>query len=740
MADILKIASRPGGDGFPVGNELTPQIQAHQIKIAEDGDEAPLLDDNAAATVVWYDFQRASAWLEDKAWLAEWQYIEYLFQSPNFEGDWRTGMAGTTRISRFNVAKNSTTMSNQTRRSIFADQLPFMLEAQSKLNDTGEAIDAPDTELLLDAWTHVLAVLDERADFEYNLSLGIECQALQGTMICVPKWEERTVVRVGRKRVKQPQKIDMPVGPPQTVNTWESDTFKTVREKVQESWPTFEFRRLGMTIWDEKWNTPNRPDLSAHCRIDVDYVVFQDLQQMRQLECYFDIPEDDELLRYFIQNPYGDAEGPNNTARDLNGNNTVLLKASGEERNTSQDPTQKPMMKLSYWTKECVYEMLVWDGRRKIIRNERHDLGDHALGYSATWWNIGNSGYGLGIGRINAGDQRMNQGVLNEVLKMIAYWTNAPLVYNTADGNSPTQNVVMGLGTMWGINGPQGGDVRKLVGYLEKPAIPAEAWKIMELAQVGGADEVGANQGAMQGQITSTQGMARTATGASRAASQADAQISDPVAHLEGIITRWNQFKIHMVKTEMPIAEIRSILSKKFSDAVIDSIDPERFMDMEFNIKVLAGQKLAAKAAISQLIPFLLQLLQQPQLMEYMHQKGWTINFLAIERIFLRVSELQGAEDIIVPLTDDEKAQVQQLNPNAQRVQAAATLEKLRGANKLAEVQEQGKNAIQHTVVQETLKHVTGEVPLETNEFSLAQGRLDRNMDLNELQNGVGQI
>jgi hypothetical protein len=64
----------------------------------------------------------------------------------------------------------------------------------------------------------------------------------------------------------------------------------------------------------------------------------------------------------------------------------------------------------------------------------------------------------------------------------------------------------------------------------------------------------------------------------------------------------------------------------------------------------LAGQKLAAKAAISQLIPSLLQLLQQPQQMEYMHQKGWTINFLAIEKI----------------LTDQEKQQVAQLNPNAQ--------------------------------------------------------------------------
>jgi hypothetical protein len=160
---------------------------------------------------------------------------------------------------------------------------------------------------------------------------------------------------------------------------------------------------------------------------------------------------------------------------------------------------------------------------------------------------------------------------------------------------------------------------------------------------------------------------------------------------------------------------------------------------MEFNIKVLAGQKLAAKAAISQLVPFLLQLLQQPQLMEYMHQKGWTINFLAIEKIFLRVSELQGTEDIIVPLSDAEKAQVAQLNPNAQRVQAAATLEKIRGANKQAEIAAKGKVDAQNITLKGALDHVAGEVPLE-NEFGLAEGRVDRNVDMQELQQGVGQI
>jgi hypothetical protein len=730
MADLLTIASSPNGDGMPIGNTLTPMIAKTQVTVAPGGVKEPAFDDNAAATIVWADFQRDSAWLEQKAWLAEWQYIDYIYQSPNFEGDWRVSLNGTARVSRFNVAKNSNTMSTQVRRGIFADQIPFLLEATGKL--AGDA----DAQTYLDAATEILTVLDQRADFEYNFGLLIECMALQGTGIGVPRWDEKTVTKKSRKRNTPPVSIDMPVGAPAVVNTWESDDFKVVTEEVMESWPYFEFRDLGWTIWDEKTRTPNRPDLSASHRIDIDYVTLQDLQRMRELDCYKDIPEDDDLVRYFLANPYGDASPGTRTAQNSNIQNTTVLHAGGPETNASANPFEKPMMKLAYWTCERVVEMLVYEGRFKVIRNEAHELGDHALGYTANWWNIKSSLYGLGIGRINAGDQRMNQGVLNEVLKMIAYWTNCPLLYNTADGNAPTQNVVMGLGTMWGINAPPGTDVRKVLAYAEKPTIPAEAWKIMDMALRGGEDEVGANAGAMQGQISSTQGMARTAAGVNRSSSQSDAQVSDPIAHLEGIIVRWNRFKWQQVIDVMPIPEIRAILSRKFSQAIVDSIDPEKLTNIEFDIMVLAGQKLAAKAAIAQLIPFLLQLLQQPQLMEYMHQKGWTINFLAIEKIFLRVSELQGAEDIIVPLTDQEKQQVAQLNPNAQRVQAAALLEKLRGANKQQEIAAKGAQDQKQAVLESALSHVAGEVPLE-NEFALAEGRVDRNTDMQELQNGI---
>lgn len=723
------IAARVTGEGLPIGNDLTPLIGKDQVKTQGAGEEAKF-DDNAAATIAWYDFQSAMAWLDTNSWLAEWQYIDFLQQSPNYDRDWRAQGTRAARISRFNVAKNHSTMSTQVRRGIFADTNPFLLEP------TGKFAGLPDVQTYLDAITEIFTVLDKRAELQYNMELLINSQVLQGTGIAIPVWEEREVIRRTRKPSKPPVEVDMPDGTKKLVHTLESDDYKVKEDTVTECWPCFEYRRLGTTLFDPKWRTPNRPDLSAAFRVDVDYVNFYDLCDMRKLDCYKDIPPDDDLKKYFLTNPYGDAEASSQVAQSMNARTSSVLHAEGEEKNTSQNPLLKPLQKIAYWTAKSVIEILIYPGGRKVIRNEEHCIGDYALGFSATWWNIENSGYGIGTGRLNAGDQRMDQGVLNEVLKMIAFPMNAPILYNSADGNAPTQNQIAGMGTFWGVHAPDN-DVRKAFAFMQMPQVPTDAWKVYELGKEGGEDIVGANATTMQGNVGGPGSTAlRTAAGVNRIGGKADENIATPVQHLEYVLERWYGFLWHMITEEMPIAEIREILSDKYSDAILKLIDSQILLNATFTVKILAGQKLAARAAIAQIIPFLLQLVQQPQLLQYMHEKGWTINFLAIEKIFLRVSELKGAEDIIVPLTPQERQQVEAMNPNAMKAQLAALVEKLRGQNKLDAIDAQGKTDLQNDIVSKTvdkaLEHAEGDVPL-----GLAEARLSRNTDMAELQNGV---
>ena len=728
MDELNQIASRTNGDGMPQGNTTALPIQRTQVKVTTDGTKAPTFDDTAAATILWNDYLSAQRFVEENSWLMEWQYIEYLYQSPSFDYDFRSNGSKTARISRFNVAKNRNTMSCQVRRAVFADTKWFVLEARGKL--AGD----PNAELYIDAWTELFTILCDRADLDYNMRLFIECQVLQGTALAVPGWEEQKKIRTHREPRVKPTQIPMPDGSIKVVHTWESDDWKSVDEEVTESWPFFEYRRLGTTLFNEKWRHPGRPDLSGFPRIDRDMVTFQDLQRMRAQDCYKDIPSDEDLTKFFLANPEGNAE-PGSEISQSAANNMVIMKATGDNANVSKNPFDKPLLKLAYWTEDHVLEMLCYNGRKKIIRNGPHPMGYHAAGYSANWYNIDDSGYGFGQGRLNAGDQRMAQGVLNEVLKMIAFPLSAPILYDNSSGNAPTQSIIAGLGTLLGVDTGAAKDINKVFKFMEMPNPPEWAWRIFQLAMQGGEDLVGANQSTMQGQLGGPgSSFGRTAAGANRLSSKADENISDPVEAIEQVLSSFLRFLWKMVQEVMPIKEIRDILSAKYGAAILKQLNSAMFLDDAiFDIKILAGQKLAARAAISQLIPFLLQLLQQPQLLEFMHQKGETINFEAIEKLFLRMSELAGQQDIFIPLTDEQQKLVQQMQPGQMKIQADTAKEQLRGQNELAKVKEQGSQELRKTIMQSALEHVEGAVPLE-----LAEGQLARANDRAILQQGVG--
>jgi hypothetical protein len=271
--------------------------------------------------------------------------------------------------------------------------------------------------------------------------------------------------------------------------------------------------------------------------------------------------------------------------------------------------------------------------------------------------------------------------------------------------------------------------------FMEMPQIPADAWKIYQLAMQGGEDLVGANQATMQGQLGGPgSSFGRTATGANRLASKADDNITDPVEQIERVLTRWLQFLWKTVREIMPIKEIRDLLSDKYGEAILDEIEAEVLLDAKFNIKILCGNRLAAKSAIAQLIPFLLQILQQPQLMQFMHEIGMTVNFQAIANLFMRMSELAAREDLFIPLTDQQKQFMAQMQmaPAMQKMQADAQIEQVKGQSKIQQIQEQGKQDVQHTLVEKAMDHVEGAVPLE-----MAEARLARNTAAQNLQQGV---
>jgi len=706
---------------MPVGAPMT-EIRIGDVKTSEGDVEAPQFTDNAVCTLVWDNYNEARNYVENNAWLLEWQETDILYQSPTPNRFMRMEQGRPARVSRFLVAKFTRTLARAVKRALFAEQVPFMLRPSGK-----------STQVQMDAWTAILAKLLERMDFKYHCGLLIDCQTLQGTGIGKRGVETRDVIKKRRKHSKPELAVKMPAGGERKTPTAESDSFEIVEEKTTETWPFFEYRRLGTSLFDPKWCTPGRPDLSAGYVIDVDYVDFYDLQRMRELPCYKNIPNDETLKKFFFNEKGASAPSGSQVEDTMTVQGSMVTHAEARNRQTDKDPLKQPALLLEQWDERTVKTVLVYEGRKLCIRNGENKDFDSIPHVSAVWWPIDNCGYGMGIGKLNSADQRINQGVINECLKMIAYPMNAPVLIPRGQ-NSPTQNVIAAMGRFWAVDLPPNGDIKKSVAWMEMPEVPESAFKMLELSQKGGEDLSGANSQMQQGNLGGPgSSAARTATGAGRIAAMADQNIADPVESVaEGVIIPTIKWLVKIVKEQMPLAEIREILSDKHAAVIEDAIKKEEFLNAEFEVTVLAGQKLAAKQGIQQLIPLFLQILQQPQLLEYLHQRGETIDFGVMMDLMMQVSELQAQPDIFRPLTPQEQKQLQQMNPGAQKVAAMQAVEKLKGQNKKEAIETQGQVDVAKKAAEMGFEKLSEGIPLER-----AEGMLERDEDKQDLQKGL---
>lgn len=719
---------------LPVGSPITLPIRPDQVRITEGNEQAPVYSEDAAATLVWENYQRAKNYVETNAWLLEWQETDILYQSPIYNRFLRAEPGRPARVPRFLVAKFARTLARAVKRGLFAEQVPFMLRPQGKT-----------TQEQADAWTALLAILLRRMKFQYHGGLQINCQTLQGTGAGKYGWDERTIIKRTRRRKTQPARIAMPAGGEREIPTKESDEFEEHEDKVTESWPFYEYRRLGTTLFDPKWCTPDEPEESAGYCIDVDYVYFSDLQEMRQLSCFREvkdksgkvispgIPPEEDLINYFFSKGGGSAPSASAIEDSMTTQGSAVTHAEGRNKQTDVSPLKQPLLLLEQWDPRTVKTVLCYDGRKLTIRNEEHHQG--SMSHTATtWWPIDNSGYGMGIGRINGADQRVAQGVLNECLKMIAYPFNAPILHSQGD-NAPTQNTIARHGGYQAVNPGPSGDVRKAMAFMEMPGVPADAWRMMEFIISGAEQLSGADAQMQQGIPSRTQGATRSAAGANRLAAMSDQNIADPVdSFANGVIIPVVNFLIHMVKTKMPLKEIRDLLSAKHAAVILKAIDQEQFLAAEFEVSVLAGQKLAAKQGIQQLLPLFLQIVQQPGIMDAYHQIGRTVSLPKILDTFLEVSELQSfnADDFFPPMTPEEKAHYAQVNPGAQKIAAETAVENVKGANKQKEIRTKGETDLANKAAELAIQRISDGIPL-----TRAAGLLERTQDEHTLSGGL---
>jgi hypothetical protein len=642
-------------------------------------------------------------------WQADWEESDILYQSPYLGGD--DGDGRFARVSRFGVNNSSNTMSDAVKAGLFSQKPPIFLRPRGKT-----------TQDLADAWTAMLDSLFDRMGFRYWAGLGIDSQCLQGTGIWKGGWSTRKRKVKRRKRKIAPPSVDLPVGGETTIATVESNELIDASETVTESYPWLEFRLLGTTLFDPGWRTPNRPDLCGYA-IDLDFPTWYDLKELRNSPCY-NIPEDEALKAYFFHNIGAAAESGTQLEQIQSSSGSPVMHAEERSRPTSADPLMGRIMMIERSSAENIMAVLVVNGRELCIRNEANEL-DRIPHFTANWRSVLNSGYGIGCGKLGGGDQRLEQGTLNHAINLLAYQLS-PAILIAMGLNAPTQNREVRAGGFFEVTPPADGDVRKAMAVMEMPEVPDQAWQMIKYSQESSQRTIGDDATFMQGQLGGKgSSAARTATGAGAIAAKANGRVQTPVENIEqGLIVPYTYMLVDMVKMKMPLEEIQSILTKKLGKKIVDAIVMDDFLDAEMEIEALAGAKLAAKAAMAAQLPYLMQIFQQPQILEQLHAEGKTVDLQVILDVLFQVSEFRNEKDIIRDMTDDEKQMVAQSNPAQAKTQSELAVEQEKGKNQLNLSDKNAENDVGKELALKAAEKIGAGIPL-----THAQGLVQRGQD-----------
>lgn len=710
MASAVNSVNNPA-----VGVSGYGEIRRDQLE--EDGANPPVWTDEAVAALLKQDYERARMYLENNAWIACWEENDILYQSP-YLGE-NANDPRYARVSRFGVNNQTNTMADAVKRGLFAQKPCFLLRQRGSTTETS-----------VKAWTALLDVLLDRMGFQYWVGLAIDSQALHGTGVMKGGWSTRTIRRWTRKRKAAPESHDLPLGPPQKVPTPASNSFELVPEDVDESYPWIEFRMIGSTMFDPGWRTPNAPNKSSKYAIDIDFPTWQDLEEMRKLECY-DIPDEEWLKDYFF-NTNGDGNPTaSNVEQTLSDQGSPVMHADDRARTTSADPTLAKIALIERTTEKNVMAGLLINGRVVCIRNEDNKL-NRLPHFTINWRNILNSGWGIGIGRLAGGDQRLEQGTLNHAINLLAYQLSPAILY-AAGMEGFAANRQVSAGGFFPVT-PLNGDVRNSMAVMDMPKIPAEAWQMIQYAKSSSQETTGADATFMQGQLGGPgSSAARTATGAGAISVKANSRVQTPVENVElGIIVPYIEMLIDMVKMWMPIEEIQSILSTKLEQEIVKELsddDFDKFLTAEIMVEVLAGAKLAAKVAMAQQLPWLMQIFQQPQILEQLHAEGKTVDLEVILDILFQVSEFRQEEEIIREMTPEEQAAVTQANQVNAKMQTALAIEQQKGQNALQKSDRDAENKVATTTAEKAMDHLAARQPLDR-----AEGLVDRADDVARLR------
>lgn len=682
--------------------ELSDSVNGSmRIRSADVALQGPTLaakyTDDAAVSLVIQDARRAQTFLDQKQWNLHWRESDVLFQSPRTNQSFEGSTVARANISKFVVAKNVNALVPAMKGGIFYEMPPFLIRPRPAMNQSTAR-----------AKTALYGTLLEDCHFEDVSEHALEYMTNFGTVICKATWSKETITKKVRKPKAAPVRMKIPLGGEIVIHTKESDEIVVTDTEITKEGPSLEVCELGSVLVDPTWRTPNALHTCAKYVIHVTFPTFKDLDKLREQVKYdedekkvggYDIPSEEELKAYFFSHEQN-AAAPSQVQLNLGGQNWAIHHAQNPEEVSSDDPLEgHPIKMLERWDADRVMAVLCPDGgdRGVLIRNDDND--DPFLPFlSANFWNIPNAAYGLGVGRLSGSTQRISKGLTDATLDILSYSINQ-MYLRDRGANAPTQQIRQRLGGIIDVDTKPGQKVTDVFATLELPKVPPEVFAVLKASDDDDQSTTGADEAFTQGSLPGRgSSAARTATGAGGIIAANAAKIQGPVGHyVKGILLPFIELIDHWVKARMSPRKIREILGEELGDAF--ELDANNFYESQDRFDCLAGAHLAAKKAMAQALPLMVQIFENAPLIQQLNAVGWMVDVQQLLEMFMEVSEWKNSRELIRRMTPQEQQKFQASNPGMQKTQGQVAAIGARHQAKSAEIDQQNEAAMAREMI-----------------------------------------
>jgi hypothetical protein len=654
-------------------------IARSQVTLPADPNAPAELSEDAELQLVIQETIRFEDWL-NKTWMPQYREADILYQALRGISAYEGTQVTKANISRFTVAKLVNAIVPKIMKAIFSQDPPFKLRAYPAVSE--------DT---IRAKTAVFAACLNRdvdgVSVEGEVEEGILNKTAFGTEFYDWGWEETVRTQRRYKRKEKPIEAATPVGTVR-VDTKVSEEWELEKEEVREGWPFLRSCDPRDALIDPEWDKPDARQ--AHARVIRKYLTFDELDQLRN-EPGYEIPSREDLLDLFFP-PKETALAPGNQTSANTSGGGISAPAHAEEpwNQMGTDPLSARLEVLQYETRERTVVVL----QRKLkIKSGDSEFGCLTL-FSSNWWNVPKNGRGIGAGRIVGQDQRVDTGVINAALDVVSNAMNADYVV-ARGANVLTQQTRQSLGKWLVVDG----DPKSAFVLKEQPKVPPETWMVLQGSKAESESAMGANEQLVMG-ATPSQGktsLGRTATGAAAMMGATDARLEGPLTRtIRQVFIPFLYKMDEMINDRMPSAQIKAILGRKLGPAY--QFDEEEFRNAQLEFDVLAGAKLAQKQAMAQILPLLIELFTQPQLVQILADvNGEYADLAALVREMMEMAGYVYNDPFIKPMTPQMAQRYQQSKQQgllAAKTAAQSQLSAQGHEQKSAEIDQKSQNQL----------------------------------------------